>query len=84
MMESGRENSTSSAMNADNISLKSGLSTLGFALEGPGIHGELPHHGEAFGRRPGGEVIGREVIVQRLQAYAEPASVGHRRCTRPA
>lgn len=66
------------------MSLKSGLSTLGFSLEGPGIHGELPHHGEAFGRRPGVEVIGRAVIVQRLQADAEPASVCHRRGTGPA
>jgi hypothetical protein len=33
------KNSTPSALNTDNMSLKSGFSTLRFSLEGPGIEG---------------------------------------------
>jgi len=40
-------NSTSSADNADNMSLKSGFRNR-FSLESPGIERELPHHPDPF------------------------------------
>jgi hypothetical protein len=51
-------------MNADNMSLKSGLSTLGFALEGPRIARELPHHAHALGWRQQGYVAMSRFLAQ--------------------
>ena len=43
------------------MSLKSGLS-IGGSREGPGVEGELPHHGQPRGRGGGGAIAIRRVV----------------------
>jgi len=43
------------------MSLKSGLS-IGGSREGPGVEGELPHHGQPLGRGGGGAIAIRRVV----------------------
>jgi hypothetical protein len=51
-------------MNADNMSLKSGLSTVLVALEGPRVARELPHHAHALGRRQQAHITMSRLLSQ--------------------
>lgn len=72
---SWRGTSTPSPHKADNMPLKSGLS-IGGSREGPGVEGELPHHGQPLGRGGGGEIaIG--CVVREWEDADGPGLVRH-------
>jgi hypothetical protein len=58
-------NSTLSSQNADNISRKSGFSNR-LSFEGPGIQGELPHHGQTLSWGGSLEVVVDVVFIELL------------------